>query len=127
MGPYDLACHASKGRTKRTEVLFAEPGTIYVYLIYGIHTMFNIVTGKKGYPAAVLIRSVAGIRGPGLVTKGLGLGRCLNGMKLGRALGVWVEARAADFTAEIVRTPRIGVAYAGEWAHAELRFLMRPG
>lgn len=126
MGPHDLACHAAKGRTKRTEVLFAAPGTIYVYLIYGIYDMFNIVTGKKGYPAAVLIRGVEGVSGPGRVTKRLHLDRNLNGMELGKDSGVWIESRGADFEAAIMRTPRIGVAYAGQWAHADLRFLMRP-
>jgi len=67
MGPDDLACHASKGRTKRTEVMYGEAGTIYVYLIYGMYEMLNFVTGDVGHPAAVLIRGVTqqGNRGLG--------------------------------------------------------------
>src|SRR5690606_21154298 len=57
VGPHDLACHASKGKTKRTEVMYGEAGTIYMYLIYGMYWMLNIVTGERDYPAAVLIRS----------------------------------------------------------------------
>src|SRR5438477_265913 len=57
-GQSDLASHASKGKTKRTEVMFGKPGIFYVYLCYGIHHMLNIVTREHGYPAAVLIRAV---------------------------------------------------------------------
>src|SRR5215470_2475640 len=65
LGPHDLACHAARGRTPRTEVLFAPAGTLYVYLVYGMHWMLNIVTGPSGYPAAVLIRSTGTASGPG--------------------------------------------------------------
>src|SRR3989344_2037528 len=65
----DQASHASKGRTNRTEAMFGEPGTIYVYLVYGLHHCLNIVTEKKDYPAAVLIRSVESASGPGRVCR----------------------------------------------------------
>ena len=58
VGPHDLACHSSKGRTKRTEPMFGPPGTLYIYLIYGLHWMLNVVTGPIDYPAAVLIRGL---------------------------------------------------------------------
>src|SRR4051812_15926963 len=61
----DLACHASKGRTKRTEVLYQPGGRWYVYLCYGVHEMLNLVTGPADHPAAILIRGVADVVGPG--------------------------------------------------------------
>ena len=64
IGPHDLASHAARGRTKRTEVMFGEPGTLYLYFVYGMHWMLNVVTGPVGYPAAVLIRAVQDINGP---------------------------------------------------------------
>src|SRR5947207_2134096 len=71
----DLACHASKGRTKRTEVMYQPGGRWYVYLCYGVHEMLNLVTGPADYPAAILIRGLETVRGPGRVTKQLGIGR----------------------------------------------------
>ncbi|MGZ8424485.1 MAG: DNA-3-methyladenine glycosylase, partial [Candidatus Binatia bacterium] len=63
LGPQDLACHAAKGRTKRTEVMFGAAGHAYVYFIYGFYNMLNLVTEAKDYPAAVLIRAVEPVRG----------------------------------------------------------------
>src|SRR5262245_35291257 len=74
----DLACHASKGRTHRTEVMFSTGGLWYVYLCYGIHEMLNLVTGPADHPSAVLIRGVEGLIGPGRLTKGLHINRALN-------------------------------------------------
>src|SRR3989344_7523780 len=82
----DKASHAYKGRTKRTEVMFAGAGTIYVYLIYGVHHCLNIVCEKKNYPAAVLIRGVEQVVGPGRVCRHFQIDRALNGQKLGREL-----------------------------------------
>src|SRR3989344_3975718 len=78
-GEKDLACHASRGRTKRVRVMYSEAGVFYVYLVYGMHVMLNIVTGRRGYPAAVLIRGVEGIRGPGKLTRSIRIGLELNG------------------------------------------------
>ncbi|MDA3780179.1 MAG: DNA-3-methyladenine glycosylase, partial [Bacteroidales bacterium] len=70
-GEEDLACHASKGRTARTEVMYNKGACIYVYLIYGIHWMLNIVTGEKNNPQAILIRSIEQFNGPGKLSKEL--------------------------------------------------------
>ncbi len=83
----DKASHVSKGRTKRTEVMFAPAGAIYVYLIYGMYHCLNIVTEKKDYPAAVLIRGVDGANGPGRVCKYFNINRDLNGKNLGKSFG----------------------------------------
>ncbi len=109
----DQASHAHKGRTQRTEVMFAEAGTIYVYLIYGLHYCLNIVCEKKDYPAAVLIRGVKDINGPGRVCKYFQIDKKLNGQKLGRDL--WLEDRNVKIIrGGITVGPRIGVNYAGE-------------
>ena len=72
-GEEDTACHASKGRTKRTEILYGESGIIYVYLCYGMHWLINIVTGDEDDPQAVLIRACVEAPGPGRLTKKLGI------------------------------------------------------
>ena len=77
IGPHDLASHAARGRTKRTEVMFGEPGTLYLYFVYGMHWMLNVVTGPAGYPAAVLIRAVQDINGPARLTKAMALTRSM--------------------------------------------------
>ena len=69
IGAKDLACHASRGRTKRTEGLYAKPGTLYVYLIYGMYWCLNIVTERKDFPAAVLIRAVEPLEGIEMMAK----------------------------------------------------------
>lgn len=138
VGPHDLASHSSKGRTKRTEVMYQQAGTIYVYLIYGMHNMFNIVTDEKDYPAAVLIRAVEQdghpITGPGNVAKHLHIDRMINSKLLGTESNLWVEIpspasaeAAARRSRKIIRTPRIGVAYAGPvWAEKKYRFILLP-
>jgi DNA-3-methyladenine glycosylase len=88
IGPHDLACHAAKGRTKRTEVMFGPAGTLYVYMVYGVHWMLNVVTGPIGYPAAVLIRSLEGVSGPGRLTKALGITGACNGLAATEPTGV---------------------------------------
>lgn len=123
-GPDDLASHASKGKTPRSSVMFGEPGTIYVYLVYGMHHMLNIVTGESGYPAAVLIRGVEGVSGPGRIAKALGVTRDMNAKALGDEAGLWIESGGENVPdSEVMKTPRIGVAYAGEWAGKPYRFV----
>jgi DNA-3-methyladenine glycosylase len=128
VGPHDLASHSSKGRTKRTEVMYQVPGTIYVYLIYGMYNMLNIVTDKKDYPAAILIRAVEHnsmpITGPGKVAKQLHIDRMMNNKLLGKEANLWVELPTEAAKRKIIKTPRIGIAYAGPiWANKQYRFL----
>jgi len=84
VGPDDLASHAARGRTKRNKVMFGPPGMFYVYFVYGMHWMLNVVTGPVGYPAAVLIRGIEGIQGPGRLTKALRINGNLNGRAAGK-------------------------------------------
>jgi DNA-3-methyladenine glycosylase len=127
LGAHDLACHGSKGMTKRTAVMFGPAGHWYVYLCYGMHWMLNVVTGAEGVPAAVLIRGAGAFQGPGRVTRGLGVDQAVNGLAAVRATGLWFEAGAPVAPRRIRRTPRIGVGYAGAWAAKPLRFLVDPG
>lgn len=78
-GEEDTACHAHKGRTKRTEMLYRQGGTVYVYLCYGIHWLLNIITGPAGHPQGVLIRACEGFEGPGKLTKKLAVTGEFNG------------------------------------------------
>ncbi|MBI3886648.1 MAG: DNA-3-methyladenine glycosylase [Opitutae bacterium] len=127
-GERDLACHASKGRTKRTEVMYRPGGVWYVYLCYGVHEMLNLVTGPADCPAAVLIRGVAGIAGPGRLTKALAIDRSLNAAAAHPDSGLHVEDHGVVVPRRRVRaTPRIGVDYAGPvWAAKKWRFTFDP-
>ena len=111
-GESDTACHASKGRTKRTEVMYMEAGTIYIYLCYGVHWLLNIVTGEENEPEAVLIRACEGkMNGPGKLTKALKITGALNrGSILGDAL--WIEDDG--FTCAVATDTRVGIGYASE-------------
>jgi DNA-3-methyladenine glycosylase len=124
LGIHDLACHASKGRTKRTETMFAEAGRAYIYLIYGMYDMLNIVTGNQD-GQAVLIRAVEPLnvkgdtKGPGKLCKVLGVTRALNNESfVGEKL--WLERGRRPKT--VVTTSRVGVDYAKQWKDAPLRF-----
>lgn len=142
VGTADLACHASKGRTRRTEVMFGPPGYAYVYLVYGMHCCLNVVTEAEGFPAAVLIRAIEPLSGlarmrrnrggnvpdrdigsgPGKLCQALGVDRVLNGASLaGRAL--WLE-EGNLLPAAVLSSPRIGVSYAGPWQHRLWRFFI---
>lgn len=127
-GERDLACHAAKGRTARTEPLYAAGGVWYIYLCYGIHEMINLVVGPEDWPAAVLIRGVEGIAGPGRLTKQLGIDRRWNQTAAAPAAGIWLEDRGVKVPARLIRaTPRIGVDYAGPiWAAKPWRFTFDP-
>jgi len=120
----DRACHASRGRTRRTETLFAAGGVWYVYLCYGVHEMLNLVTGPADFPAAVLIRGVDGVSGPGRVTRALRVDRRLNNAPCARASGLWIEDRGLRVPrSAVVAGPRVGVDYAGPvWAKKPWRF-----
>jgi DNA-3-methyladenine glycosylase len=123
-GPDDRACHAHKGRTGRTEVMFGPAGNWYVYLCYGVHWMLNIVTGPVDYPAAVLIRGAGELHGPGRLTKAMGITGTLNRKPAIPSTDLWVEAGEPIAAGSIVTTPRIGVHYAGpDWAKRHYRFI----
>ena len=122
-GEDDLACHASKGRTVRTGVMYREGGVLYVYLVYGIHWMLNIVGGKAEEPQAVLIRGLQGIKGPGRLTKALGIDKSFNGEDLIISSRIWLEDSGINPCYEA--TPRIGIDYAGPiWKNKPWRFVV---
>lgn len=127
-GECDLACHAARGRTPRNEVMYGDAGHWYVYLCYGMHEMLNLVVGPRDWPAAVLIRGVEGISGPGRLTRALAINRQLNGKPAGPASGLHIEDRGLRVPPRLVQaTPRIGVAYAGaHWAAKRWRFMFDP-
>ncbi|MBO5702511.1 MAG: tRNA adenosine(34) deaminase TadA [Clostridia bacterium] len=112
-GEDDTACHASKGKTSRTSVMWDKGGTVYVYLCYGMHNMLNIVTGVKGDPQAVLIRGIETADGPGKLTKKLAIERRHNGADVVFSDELWIEDDS--FVPENINTsPRIGIDYADE-------------
>jgi DNA-3-methyladenine glycosylase len=122
-GTDDKACHASKGKTNRTNIMFGEGGHVYMYLIYGMYWMLNIVTAEKENPQAVLIRGLEGINGPGRVSKYLLLDKSFYGEDLCSSERIWIEERMEDIHYQ--STPRIGIDYAGEyWANVPWRFVM---
>ncbi len=123
-GEADLACHASKGRTPRTEVMYRAGGCWYVYLCYGVHEMLNLVTGPAGHPAAVLIRGLETVNGPGRLTRRLGIDRKLNGTPAVSSSGLYLEDHGIKIPrTRLRRGPRIGVDYAGPvWAAKPWRF-----
>jgi DNA-3-methyladenine glycosylase len=142
VGPHDLACHASKGHTPRTAVMFGPPGFAYVYMIYGFYFCLNVVTEREGYPAAVLIRAVEPLEGvdlmkklrrhpvrhtniasgPGKLCMAMSIDKQLNGADL---LGttIWIEDRNIDRGA-ILTSPRVGVDYAGAYKDKPWRFFV---
>lgn len=124
----DRACHASRGRTPRTQVLYAPHGTLYVYLCYGMHWMLNLVCDREGVPSAVLIRGVMidGIdprrsNGPGKVAKQLGLDRVHHGQRLDDGV---LRLLPPDVPPPRLRNgPRVGVDYAGPfWSRRRWRW-----
>ncbi|MDO8929992.1 MAG: DNA-3-methyladenine glycosylase [Bacteroidota bacterium] len=122
-GTEDLACHASKGRTPRTEVMFGQGGTVYVYLIYGQYWLLNLVTGCEGDASAVLIRGFEGFPGPGRVGRELQLDKSFYGENLITSQRIWVED--AEHFAEIHTSKRIGIGYSGdEWVGKLWRYYL---
>lgn len=110
LGESDTACHACKGRTKRTEVLYMDAGTIYVYLCYGIHWMLNVITGDENDPQGVLIRACAEAPGPGKLTKTLGITKEFNRQSILTCPDLWIEDDG--LRCEIIPDKRVGIGYA---------------
>ena len=137
-GPADRASHAHRGKTVRNAPMFGEAGRWYVYFTYGMHWMLNIVTGPKGYPAAVLIRggvyrsqtphgslTPKRIDGPARLTKFLKIDKRFNNKKAAVETGLWIEKGNHIDSRKVKRTPRIGVAYAGRvWSRKPYRFVL---
>lgn len=140
IGPHDLACHASKGKTSRTAIMFGPPGFAYVYMIYGFYFCLNVVTERENYPAAVLIRGVEPIdnvdlmrkfrhsparlfdiaNGPGKLCQALSIDKNLNGADLcGNVL--WIEDRKIK-VGRMATSTRVGVDYAGGYKDKPWRF-----
>ena len=111
-GETDTACHASKGRTKRTEVMYMQAGTIYLYLCYGMHWMLNIVTGEPEQPEAVLIRACMEAPGPGKLTKKLGITGQLNRHSTVDSPELWIGDDG--FRCGIRTGKRVGIGYASQ-------------
>lgn len=123
-GEADEANHARKGRTQRTRVMYEKGGLAYVYLVYGMHWMFNIVTGPKDYPEAILVRGVESITGPGRLTKALSIDGAFNGEDLCHSNRLWLESSDLESNQKkIEEGPRIGIHYAGDyWRNIGWRF-----
>lgn len=123
-GESDTGCHASKGRTKRTEVMYMDAGTVYIYLCYGMHWMLNIVTGDIGQPEAVLIRACVEANGPGKLTKKLGITGELNRTSVADGTGIQIEDDG--FSCEVVTGKRVGIGYASQEDQDRLwRFILK--
>ena len=136
--------HAFKGMTKRTEVMFEQGGKAYVYLCYGVHEMFNVVTNRKGKADAILIRALEPLKGietmlermntdsstritsgPGKLAKAMGIDRKLDGDKL-TMNKIWIEDEGIKIKrSDIISSPRIGIDYAGKDALLPWRFTIR--
>lgn len=124
-GESDTACHAHRGRTPRTEVLYMEGGTIYVYLCYGIHWLLNIVTGEADQPEAVLIRACEGAPGPGRLTKALKITGALN---CADVTASELRIETDDVPVEVTTAPRVGINYASpEDIARPWRFILKDG
>lgn len=141
LGPEDLAAHSARGRTARNAVMFGPPGHLYVYFVYGLHHCANVVCGPGDKPEAILLRGALLLEGeelarsrrgdvpqarlaagPGNLAAAFGIDRNLNGADL---LAGPIRIARAVSAPTFARTPRIGVAYAGEWAARPLRFVTR--
>jgi len=131
-GEEDTACHAHKGRTPRTELLYGKSGIIYVYLCYGMHWLMNVITGEEGHPQGVLFRAGgiplddSGVKkkldGPAKLTKYLGINKTHNGMTIYDNPDVWLEDDGETF--EIKTAKRVGIDYATEeYRNKQWRFL----
>lgn len=111
-GEYDTACHAHKGKTERTKTLYKKGGIAYIYLCYGVHFLFNVVTGPEDMPQAILIRGIENYNGPGKLTKYLHVTKDLNEENLVNSEKIWIEDPEQIFKYKAY--PRIGIDYATE-------------
>jgi DNA-3-methyladenine glycosylase len=132
VGEEDLACHARHGKTPRNNVMYGRAGFAYIYLCYGLHALFNIVTEKDGFPAAVLVRKINPLSGldpelksygPGNVARYLKINLNFNREDLAKSGQLWVEDDGFKPN-KICRAKRVGVAYAGSWANKNWRFIL---
>jgi len=122
-GAEDRACHANKGRTKRTEIMYHEGGKIYVYFVYGMYWMLNIVTGELDNPQAALIRGVVGYSGPGRLTKAIGIDGSFYGEDLTVSDKIWIEEKGMKINFKTGK--RIGVDYSGTpWKDKPWRYFL---
>lgn len=125
VGPKDKASHASRGKTERTKIMFGKAGYWYVYLIYGMYYCLNIVTEKEDYPAAILIRGVENIRGPGTVSRYFKINKSFNAKPANKKTSLWIEDRGVRVRPRGIKTgKRIGVDYAGKWKNKPWRFYL---
>ncbi|GMR19403.1 MAG: DNA-3-methyladenine glycosylase [Patescibacteria group bacterium] len=124
LGVKDLACHAAGGRrTKRTEVMYGRAGYAYIYLVYGMHWMLNVICSTVGDPQAVLIRGLNVADGPARLTKFLKINKGLNCEDLAESKRLFLEDRGIKVEdGKVETTSRIGVDYAGDWKDKPLRF-----
>ena len=133
IGENDLASHASKGRTPRTEIMYDKSGHTYIYMIYGMYHCLNIATEKKNFPAAVLIRSIKieGVdykktNGPGKLCKFLKIDRKLNNWDITKGEKLWIEKPVQNFSKKnIVAGKRIGIDYAKHCKNYLWRFYIK--
>jgi DNA-3-methyladenine glycosylase len=119
-GAEDLACHACRGRTVRTEAMYHTGGVVYVYLIYGMYWMFNLVTGHENEPQAALIRGLEGIYGPGRLTRRLQIDKTFYNEDVTVSSRIWLEDDGAR--PPYATGTRIGVDYAGSWKDKPWRY-----
>lgn len=144
LGRIDKAAHSYRGKTARNASMFEEGGRAYVYFVYGMHHCVNVVAGKKDDPVAVLLRAIApdeGVEvmrarrgrdrdlctGPGKLCQAMAIDRRLDGADLIEGGELFIERARSRVHRNIVATPRIGVAYAEEWATKPLRFVLPSG
>jgi DNA-3-methyladenine glycosylase len=130
IGENDLASHASRGRTKRTEIMYSEAGHAYIYLVYGMHYMLNIITERKEFPAAALIRGIKInnklIEGPGKLSKILKIDKKLNDEDLVKSKKLWLENRGVKINKNnIKKSPRVGIPYAKHCKNYLWRFELK--
>jgi len=123
-GEEDQGCHACRGRTPRTEVMYSAGGVVYVYLIYGMYWMLNIVTGEKDDPQAALIRGIEEISGPGKVGRELVIDKSFYGENLSDSERIWIEDSRQK--PDYITYPRIGIDYAGKiWRNKPWRYCIK--